>query len=148
MKKILIVPMALAAVILFGSLNSSARINLANNTNKGLIQYNVKIHPNYALLVNTCPVMVAMTDKSGNILGSPQAYHIKVNTYYFYEMGPVYSTRTAILINAPGGHQQACTLVDLRNSQTGWFVGNSTYNFDLWATAREIQSPDNSTVSD
>jgi hypothetical protein len=123
MKKILIVPLALAAVILFG------------------------LSLNHALLVNTCSVLVAMTDKSGKMVGLPQAYQSKVNTYYFYEMGPVYGTRTAILINAP--HQDiSCALVNLWSSKSGWFDGNSTYTFDLWASVKDTQSPDNSTVTE
>ena len=150
MKRIIISSLAIVAVIVFGlSINSSARINLASETTKGLVQYVVNIHPDQALLANTCPVLVAMTDKSGKIVGLPQAYNSNNKTYSFYEMGPVYGTRNAILINAPLTHKErACILVNLQDSKAGWFNPGGVYTYDLWASSKDIINPDNSTVKE
>jgi hypothetical protein len=150
MKKIITISFALAALIIFGSsMNSSARVSLANNTTgNAVIRYQVNIHPDHALMVSSCPALVAITDASRKIIGMPQVYHSYQNTYYFYETGPVYGTRMAILTNVTDSYQNnVCIMVNLRDSKSGMFNSGSTYIYDLWASQRDRISPDNPTTT-
>ena len=93
MKKIALVSFVIAAMIFLGTnVNSSVRVINKNNSNStAQINYQVNIHPNWIILHNQCPIWVMMTDGTNtNILGLPQLYNPEINTYHFYEMGPVY----------------------------------------------------------
>jgi len=150
MKKIITLSVAVAAVIIFGSsMYSSGTISPSTTTDKAVIHYQVNIHPNHALVVSSCPALVAITDGSGKIIGMPQTYNSFKKTYHFYETGPVKGTRTAILTNETSSYtSNVCVLVNLKDSKSGMFSNGITYNFDLWASAKDIVSQDVSTAKE
>jgi hypothetical protein len=134
MKKIILLSYVALAVIFSGiSLNSSAQ-----NPGKpiGIVQafihYQVVIHPDYGVIHNQCPMLVVLTDGYKNTIGLPQLYQHGVNTYNFYEMGPVAGTRTASLTNSSDDTpDDVCMVVSMVDSKTGIFNNGGTYQFNL-----------------
>jgi len=150
MKKIIVLSFVLAALIFFGlNVNSSVRINNTNIGNSNsYIHYQVNIHPDWDITHSSCPLMVSITDGSNRIIGQSQLYHPNMNTYHFYEMGPVSGKRMAKLSNVDEWQpDNVCTFVSLSDSKSGTFNNGWNYMFDLYASVKEIIKQDNSTVS-
>ncbi|MCX6247005.1 MAG: hypothetical protein NTW10_04675 [Bacteroidetes bacterium] len=134
MKKIILLSFVALAVIFSGiSLNSSAQ-----NPGKpiGIVQsyihYQVVIHPDYGVIHNQCPMLVILTDAYNNPVGLPQLYQHGINTYNFYEMGPVAGTRIARLTNSSDDNpNDVCTIVSMVDSKTGIFNNGGNYQFNL-----------------
>ncbi len=139
MKKIIALSFVLAAMIFIGMYsNSSANIrSTSNGTAQIDIEYQVIVHPNWAILHNQCPIFVSLTSGLGTgYIGQPQLYQQGINTYYFSEPGPVTGVRIAHLILGNNGKQDdVCLNVSMSNSKTGIFYGGHKYVFDL----REIE---------
>jgi|WetSurMetagenome_2_1015567.scaffolds.fasta_scaffold215795_2 hypothetical protein len=151
MKKIIILSFVTAMVIFLGmNLSSSARLaNIPNGDAPSLIHYEVKIHPDWKILHSSCPLMVAITDGQRNVTGQPQLYHYGTNTYHFYEMGPFSGTRIAELINGEvDQHTNVCYEISLMNLKAGTFNNGQTYMFDLFGSAKDIFTLDNSAVKE
>ena len=151
MKKIVISTFVIAALMFFGTkVNSSERLS---NSSHGIatpyIQYQVNIHPNWVILHNQCPMWVLITDETtATIIGIPQLYQHDMNTYTFYEIGPVSGVRIAHLINSPEDLPgDACYNVQVWDSKTGTFNNDMTYIFNLYSSVRNIIRQDNSTVT-
>ena len=151
MKKIIILSFVAATVIFLGmNLSSSARLaDIHNGNAPALIHYQVNIHPDWKILHNLCPLIVAITDGGQNVIVQPQLYHNGINTYHFYEMGPVSGTRIAELVNGEvDQHIDVCYLISLTNLKAGTFNNGQTYVFDLSGSAKEILPKDNVAVKE
>ena len=139
MKRIFFISVVVSAMIFFGfELNSYARINFINDQNTtAFIHYQVNIHPDWKVLNNSCLMVITITNEAKTIIGSPQVYINGVNTYNFYETGPVSGTRIATMTNAsvPGGQEQVCQNIYMMSSKSGNFQNGSTYPFDLYETS-------------
>ena len=150
MKKIIVLSFVLVTMIILGiNVNSSVRINNLNNGNSTrYIHYQVTVHPDWVITHLSCPLMVSLTDGSNMIIGLPQLYHPNINTYNFYEMGPVSGIRRAKLTNTYERQlDNACQIISLSDSKSGTFYNGWNYVFDLYASPRDIIKQDNSTVT-
>jgi hypothetical protein len=149
MKKIIFLSLAVSVVILFGiNQSSSAKKNVANVNSMAMIHYQVVVHPTHDLIVSTCPILLAITDGNGYVIGTTQVYHSDQNTYNFYESGVQYGARAALLSNMNGNiTDNICIVVDVRNSKTGTFIPGSTYGYDLWVDKKAEIDPRNNTNS-
>jgi len=149
MKKIIVLSFVLATMIILGinNVNSSVRNN-NNLANGGYIHYQVNIHKNWAITHNSCPMMVSITDRSNVLIGLPQLYHQNINTYDFYEIGPVSGIRKATITTSQSQFDNnACYAVSLSDSKSGTFYNGGNYVFDLYGSVRNIVKQDNSTVT-
>jgi hypothetical protein len=142
MKKLIILSAVSTAVILFSvNLNSSGQNKIPA---KGItiVQYQVNIHPGWKVSHQACPMMVEMTNGSGMLTGQFQFYQVGINTYNFYEIGPVSGTRRATLINAGEGlTNDVCWDISLWGSRTGTFLTGEIYTFDLFESAKDRIEP-------
>jgi hypothetical protein len=150
MKKFIILSFVAATVIFLGvSLSSSARLaNNPNSNGQSFIHYQVNIHPDWKILHNSCPLVVSMTDGGRKVIGQPQLYHYGTNTYHFYETGPVSGTRVAIMMDAEVDQFDVCYAISLTHSESGTFNNGTTYIFNLFASAKDIFTLDNSAVKE
>jgi hypothetical protein len=82
------------------------------------------------------------------LIGPPQYYHPNINTYDFYEMGPVSGVRKARLSNVDEWQpDNVCVVISLADSKSGTFNNSGNYIFDLYASVKDIIKPDNSKVT-
>jgi hypothetical protein len=147
MKKIIVLSFILAAMILLGmNVNSSVRINNVSRPNSDMyIHYQVTVHPDMKITHNSCPLMVVITDGYNVTIGPPQLYHSDMNTYYFYELGPVTGVRKAKLTNVEGYQpDDVCYQISSTDAKSGTFLNGWNYPFDLYGSVKEIIKPGNS----
>jgi len=151
MKKLIIFTFIAAGVIFLGiKLSPSAFSNMTNViNNNAAIHYQVVIHPDWRINQSACPLEVQMTNGSGMLIGLPQIYQKGMNTYHFYESGPVTGNRVAQLLNMDEGlPDDVCILISLSNSQSGTFNNGETYTFNLYGSVKDISVPFNSEGSE
>jgi hypothetical protein len=143
MKKLILLSAVAAAVILFSmNLNLSGQGNKATDNGRTNIHYQITIHPGWKLTHNSCPKLIELTDGSGLLIGQSQLYQTGINTYYFYEVGPVSGTRSAKLINvAYVLPDDVCSIISLWNSRSGTFYSGETYMFNLYESAKDRIEP-------
>ena len=147
MKRIIILSLVLMILIIFGmDVNSSVRLNTMSIGNtKSDIHYQINIHPNLAIIQSSCPMMVSLTDGSGNNIGQPKLYNPSQNSYHFYEMGPVSGIRMARLVNIEERFSDnVCVLVSLKDSKSGTFNNGWRYVFNLYGSVKDIINQNNS----
>lgn len=149
MKKFIILTFIASIAVFIGiNLSSSAYSNKIHNDNIDYIHYQVNIHPDYNISHTACPLTVQMTNGAGMLIGQPQFYHQGINTYHFYETGPVTGKRVAQLLNTDEGlPDDVCLLVSLWDSKTGTFYNGGNYKFDLYGSSKDQVAPYNSTVN-
>jgi hypothetical protein len=148
MKGIIILYLASIGIFIGINLRTSAYSDKIQDNNAPYIHYQVNIHPDYNITHDACPLMVQMTNGAGILIGQPQLYHNGLNTYNFYEAGPVTGKRMAQLLNTDEGlPENVCILVSLWDSKTGTFYRGGNYKFDLYGSSRDQVAPDNSTVN-
>ena len=149
MKKIIVLSFVAAAVIFIGmTLSSSTLMIKGNPPVPAQITYQVVIHPDWTIIHNQCPMLVAVTDGKSGIIGQPKPYVHGVNTYNFYETGPVNGVRKAILMNSPiDKPNDVCMAVSATDSKSGTFNNGNVYMFNIYGSARNIIDKDNSTVN-
>ena len=138
MKRIYFISFVAAAMIFFSAdMKSSARINdnLGRNT-LAFITYQVNVHPDNLLLGNSCLTYVEIRNGEGLIIGQSQPFHTGVNTYYFYELGPVNGIRQAFITNTGGSDRniEPCLTVNWWDTKTGTFRNSQNYTFNLWSS--------------
>jgi hypothetical protein len=100
-----------------------------------IIHYEVIVHPDAAIVFpqHSCPMQIEITDRSKMPVARPQRFHSGLYKYDFYETGPVSGTRAAILTDLNTNPQKSqCTVISLVDEQTGRFIGDVTYVFNLW----------------
>jgi hypothetical protein len=134
MKKILFISFV-ASTLIFINLegNSSARFNLINDGTQSLIRYQAIVHPDANILANSCAMYIQMANPDGTIVGQPLLYVHGVNTYYFFEPGPVTGTRVVIMSNIQtGGKENVCMNISVKGTRTGTFYNSVTYTIDLY----------------
>jgi len=81
-----------------------------------------------------------MTDENGKLIGPVQRFKPGTRNYYFYENGPVKSTRMAYLVKDPNSPPNInLYFYCAPDAQTGSFLPGDTYIFDLYPTAYLIK---------
>ena len=149
MKKITLLSFVLVAMIFLGmNVNSSVRINTVNNNSTAYIHYQVNVHPDWAIIHNSCPLMVSLTDGSNMVIGLPKLYHPNISTYDFYEMGPVTGVRKARLANSDEYQpDNVCTIITSSDAKSGTFYNGWNYIYDLYGSTKAIIKADDSKVT-
>ncbi|HZY26432.1 MAG TPA: hypothetical protein VFE71_11435 [Bacteroidales bacterium] len=148
MKKLFFATFVIAAIMFLGiGTKSSARIHGLTNNTVAFISYEVNINPDHNLITNSCASIVEITNDAGMVIGQPQMYQLGMNTYHFYEMGPVNGTRKAIITNEAGDHNSIpCYLISWGQTKTGIFRNGENYIFVL-STTGVIRQYNNTTVN-
>jgi hypothetical protein len=138
MKRIYFISLVAVTMILLGAdMKSSARINDNSGRNSlAFITYQVNITPDHNLLANSCSSQVEIINSAGVAIGQSQIYYPGMNTYYFYELGPVHEIRKAIITNQSTNgtdHSIPCFLISWVQTRTPGFLNAQTYTFFLSA---------------
>jgi hypothetical protein len=151
MKKFIILSFVSAAVIFFTiNLSFSAHnTNRPDDIHRSYIHYQVVIHPDGAIRNNTCPLLVTLTNGSSMLIGQPQLYIKGINTYHFYEKGPVSGIRIATLSNTGKSQtDDVCFAITLSDSESGTFNNGVTYVFNLYGSGVITPDPTNHPISE
>ncbi len=113
-----------------------------NSITTSMIRYEVIIHLSKDLGLITCPLVISMTDPSGNLIDPPQPFYPSRDVYTFTEKGPVTGGRVAHLSLAPGIESGTCFPVSLVDSKRGTFVNGEIYKFNLYPPALSANPTD------
>lgn len=127
MKKFIFLPVLIA--LLFLAFSSDAAN--PNDNVSGYIHYRVSITTSVPFGQSICPSVVAITDGNGNLVGGYIPFRPYINSYDFYEAGPVTGTRVAHVMVVPFGIDNVCIMAPPPLARYATYSNGQTYTFRM-----------------
>jgi hypothetical protein len=106
--------------------------NPQNQQKAPLIHYVVTISTNLNPNMDICSSVVMVTDGNGSAVNGSQPFRPYLTTYHFYESGPVYGTREALIMVLPANSDAVCPIGPAPVSQHTTFLNGRTYSYSMF----------------